>query len=87
MTPDGHLRSVSQRRFLWPVERPLRAVCTGGGHPAPAGGCNCGIYGARDLETLRVHGLCLSPDPLVVGEVALWGRVISDERGHRAELG
>ncbi len=29
--------------------------------------------------------MCLAPEPLVVGEVALWGRVESDETSHRGE--
>ena len=79
------LRSVSQRRFWWEPGTPLRAVCTGGGHPAPAPACGCGIYGARDLDHLRQHGLCLSPGGLAVGRVRLWGRVLPAESGYRAE--
>ncbi|MDP8992895.1 MAG: hypothetical protein M3N31_07595 [Actinomycetota bacterium] len=79
------LRSVSHRRFEWPPGRPLRATCAAGGHPAPAERCNCGIYAALDLATLRERGMCLVPEALVVGEVALWGRVASDGDGHRGE--
>lgn len=85
LDPGGLLRSVSQRRFVWPPGRPLRASCVGGGHRPPAAGCGCGIYGAKDLATLRDHGLCLAPTPLVVGQVALWGAVIGDARGYRGE--
>ena len=80
------LRSVSHRRFEWAPGRPLRAWCTAGGHAAPAERCNCGIYAARDLDTLRGRGMCLAPGGLVVGEVALWGRVASHEDGYRGEL-
>jgi hypothetical protein len=48
-------------------------------------GCDCGIYGSRDLETLRQHGLCLAPEALVVGTVRLWGKVIAEDFGHRSE--
>ena len=43
------------------------------------------MHGARDLDTLREHGLCLAPEALVVGEVALWGRVVSEEARFRGE--
>jgi len=56
-----------------------------GGHPAPAAGCDCGIYAAPDLDTLRQHGLCLSPGGLVVGQVSLWGKVVVAGHGFRCE--
>ena len=87
LEPGGWLRSVSHRRFQWPPGRPLRAGCIGGGHAAPAEGCSCGVHGSPDLEALRDHGLCLGPEVLVVGQVALWGRVVSDEHGLRGEHG
>jgi hypothetical protein len=83
---SGNLRSVTQRRIEWPPHRGLRAHCTGAGHSAPDPACDCGLYGARDLETLREHGLCLAPEVLVVGLVALWGRVIDDVAGWRGEF-
>ncbi len=87
LSPDGPaLRSVSHRRFQWVPGRPLRASCTAGGHSAPAEGCNCGIYAASDLESLRRRGLCLSPGGLLVGEVALWGRVAFSEDGFRGQF-
>ncbi len=63
----------------------MNAVCVGGGHPAPAAGCWCGVSGARDLDALREHGLCVLPGPLLVGEVDLWGRVLEESYGYRAE--
>lgn len=82
----GLLRSVSQTRFRWHPGEPLRAVCTGGGHDPPHPGCGCGIYGARELQALCDRGLCLGPEPLVVGEVALWGPTIADGEAHRARF-
>ena len=81
----GLLRSVSQRRFQWVPGRALRASCIAGGHASPAERCNCGIYAAPDLDTLRGRSMCLAPEALVVGEVALWGRVASDGTSHRGE--
>ena len=63
----------------------LHAGCVPGGHPAPEATCNCGISGARDLGSLRTYGLCVAPGPLVVGEVDLWGRLVPDIYGWRAE--
>jgi hypothetical protein len=84
--PSGLLRSVTQRRIDWRPGHSLRAGCLGGGHPAPDPNCDCGIHGSRDLATLREHGLCLAPEALVVGTVSLWGRVIPEDYGYRAEL-
>jgi hypothetical protein len=76
---------VTQRGFEWPPGRVLKAVCVEIGHPAPADRCNCGIYANPDLETLRQHGLCLAPETIVLGQVALWGKVVDDEPSLRGE--
>jgi hypothetical protein len=80
------LRSVSLRRFVWEPGYPMRASCMTGGHAAPAEDCDCGVYAAPDLGSLRDHGLCLVPGGLVVGEVGLWGAVVTGEvGGYRGE--
>jgi hypothetical protein len=84
-TQPARLRSVTQRRIEWPPGSVMRAACMGAGHRAPDERCDCGLYGARDLETLREHGLCLAPEALVVGRVALWGLVLPDVSGWRGE--
>jgi len=76
---------VAQRHVEWRPGSPLNAVCIGGGHPAPSVGCWCGVSGARDLDALKQHGLCVLPGPLVVGEVDLWGRILEESYGYRAE--
>ena len=81
------LRSVTQKSVGWPPGRPLRAVCRGAGHPAPDEGCGCGIYGSETLDALRENPLCLSPGVLLVGRVALWGKVVADGHGYRGEHG
>lgn len=86
LVPDRRvLCSVAQRRFLWLPGQALRASCVAGGHVSPAEDCNCGIYAARDLATLRTTRMCLGPEALVVGEVALWGTVVSDGASRRGE--
>lgn len=81
------LGSVTQRGFTWKPRQPIRARCVSSGHAAPAPGCACGVYAGADLVGLREHGLCLPAGGLVVGEVALWGLVITEEDGHRGEFG
>lgn len=83
-SPRRLLRSVSQRHVEWLPGRVMNAVCLGGGHRAPDDGCWCGVSGARDLDTLRQHGLCVLPGPLIVGEVDLWGDLIEERYGWRA---
>lgn len=88
VSKQRRLRSVTQKWIEWAPGHPLKAVCLELHHPAPADGCNCGVYASRDLEILREHGLCLVPGvPIVVGQVALWGRVVTDDQSLRGELG
>ncbi len=83
----GRLRSVSHPGVEWPLDGPLQARCLHGGHPAPAPGCACGVYGAPDLAALRGHGLCVGTRPVVVGRVDLLGPLVADEDGLRAPAG
>ncbi|MGH9277489.1 MAG: hypothetical protein ACRD12_05210 [Acidimicrobiales bacterium] len=85
LSPRRRLRSVAQRHVEWRPGHPVNAVCLTGGHPAPAVNCSCGVSAARDLETLRQHGLCVLPGGLVVGEVDLWGRIVEEPYGYRAQ--
>lgn len=83
---SGLLRSVTHRRFEWRPGTVQRAVCLVDGHDAPAEGCACGIHASASLAVLRDQGLCLSPgEPLVAGQVHLWGTVVTDDHGLRAE--
>lgn len=87
LRPTLHLGSVSHRRIDWQPEEPLRAVCLTGGHVAPSPGCACGIHASAQRAELLGYGLCLAPGvPLVLGRVALWGAVTSDEHGWRGEF-
>lgn len=94
------LSSVVQRT-LWPVRRELVALCRrrhlprwlrrDEEHLAPALGCQCGIYGARELEQVLPY---LEPTPgevragrvleRVLGRVLLWGQVVECSLGWRA---
>jgi len=85
LTAGGRLRSVTQRRFVWAPGVAFHAGCMASGHKAPDRGCECGIHASRDLDTLREHGLCMAPEALVVGRVALWGTVVPTTYGWRGE--
>lgn len=81
------LRSVTYKRWVWKPGQAFRAVCVGTGHAAPAERCACGIHGSMDLASLRDHGLCLAPGtPLVMGTVALWGKIVPDRQSWRGEF-
>ena len=74
---------------IWMPGQPFRATClaAGGGHDAPAAGCECGIYASRDCAHVSRY-LIGRNDPLivhrVVGVVALWGGVFEGVGGWRA---
>ena len=81
------LSSVTYKHWVWEPGQTLQAVCVGTGHAAPAERCACGIHGSMDLTALRDHGLCLAPGtPLVMGTVALWGKIVPDGRSWRGEF-
>jgi hypothetical protein len=73
----------------------LRAVCMRGHttHRAPHPACGCGWYGlkmaARLLPWIHLHqrmGTLPCLRRIVIGRVALWGRLIEHAEGFRAEL-
>lgn len=84
---------------LWPPRKPLLAECLRERallvewlrrrqrHAAPAMRCECGVYAAGSLPQLRQYLNESSLQPAVgrvLGQVALWGRVVECERGYRA---
>ena len=91
---DGPLRATCEQRAgalaAWIRRRFSRKPAS---HPAPAWGCECGIYAMSRLED--EEDLTLSPHfcqrgPLdrvlrVAGVAQLWGRVVQHDRGYRAE--
>lgn len=81
------LSSVTQKQWVWKSGEAFRAACVWTGHAAPAEDCACGVHGSMDLTSLRDHGLCLAPGtPLVMGTVALWGKILPDRRSWRAQF-
>jgi hypothetical protein len=79
------LRSVLYGE-LWPVDRPIEAVCRRllrSTHEAPSPGCECGIHAGRDLEAWD-HYLAVDAEQRVFGRVLLWGSVLEGTHGWRA---
>ena len=71
----------------WPERQALAAHCHDHGRPDPA--CGCGIYAVTSREAaLEWAGWAQSalPNPIVLGRVQLWGRVIPHSSGCRAEF-
>jgi len=83
----------------WRPRLPLRALCvwpaglrvgpTGGPvlppHRSPCAGCVCGIWACRTFEQ-ALSTPAYGADYMVAGQVALWGKVLEDERGLRGEF-
>ena len=77
------LRPIGDHQRAWTPLLPTRAACGHRRfHRAPALGCRCGLYGAKDAVVLE-----RTRSPAVIGTVALWGRIIEHELGYRAEFG
>ncbi len=87
---DGILYGVGHRK-AWPMGEPMRAACVSEGwvrHPAPVAGCQCGVYGVKQREMVPVWTYHANEgEQIVLGQVALWGRVIEHRDGYRAEWG
>jgi hypothetical protein len=82
----------------WPVGAPLRARCRlprNACRDIPGQRCRCGIYAVNGpveayrymRNPRRVISGTFSGVPIVLGEVALWGRIVVGELGWRGEFG
>jgi hypothetical protein len=70
----------------WP-NRSWHAAACSRNHDAPAEGCSCGIYAARDRAHLVDQAYNEESDAsvvVVIGEVGLAGKVIVCQQGYRA---
>lgn len=84
------------REDRWSPETAFRALCDAPHtslRSAPDESCTCGIYGRRawgnDLQEAVIYAM-QSPNwkrRIVIGKVALWGKVIEGRTGYRGELG
>lgn len=98
----GHEALLSwSQRAEWPPGRRLEAACRAGLLPglrrgcqdAPGRGHSCGIYALRrreDAEALLARigsfGSAVGRLPAAIGRVSLWGRVIENTEGWRAQF-
>ena len=88
LTAEGRLASVNDG-LVWPPKQAMTAVCHAAlatafkKHQIPDPDCTCGVYAYKD----RSHSGVAPGVMGVVGEVALWGRVVIAELGYRAEFG
>ena len=72
----------------WPEREAFTAYCPEHARPDPR--CGCGIYAVTTrVAALEWAGWAQSalPNPIVLGRVQLWGRVLPHSAGYRAETG
>lgn len=67
----------------WHPGQALTAICFTPSHEAPARGCSCGVYAAKNHQHLLK---VLNVEYEVHGEVYLWGRVAEHKLGYRAQF-
>ena len=85
------------RHDIWPAGEPLVAECTasdlvfgarGQRHEAPSPDCRCGVYGGT-YSGLRsfLNATFMPPaEAAVLGRTSLWGAVIDERSGARAQF-
>jgi hypothetical protein len=93
---DAYRLRSPVRTEVWPVGEPLVAECTGSDlvwgvrgsrHEAPSPDCRCGVYGGT-YSGLRsfLNATFLPPaEAAVLGRTSLWGTVIDERSGWRAQ--
>lgn len=83
----AELRAISSNNAVWPTGSPLAARCIGQSvHVSPpAQGCQCGAWAFKRGILFTIDGYRSQGETLVMGHVALWGRVIEHEQGYRAQ--
>ncbi len=89
---EGLLRPIYKRGLAWKPRQAHEAVCPEEPHDVPADGCKCGIWTVCHPMLLDEigwtvappRGISKLPGVLVVGQVALWGKIVEHERGWRA---
>jgi hypothetical protein len=81
-----HLQSLGSDTS-WPPGGWLAATCERAQHRAPHEACSCGLYSAKDINTvLMLAALSMLGGPVtILGRVHLAGKVIEHDDGYRAE--
>lgn len=84
------------RNEVWPIGEPLVAECTGSDlvfgargrrHEAPSPDCRCGVYGGTYTGLRSFLNATFMPpaEAAVLGRTSLWGAVIDERSGWRAQ--
>lgn len=89
---EGLLRPIFKRGLVWKPRQAHEAVCPEEPHEVPADGCKCGIWAVCHPMLLQEVAWTFAPPRdtpklpgvVVVGQVALWGKIVEHERGWRA---
>lgn len=81
---DGPALVSPVRPQLWAPRTPTSASCRAGCPRCPAAACRCGLYALAGIRRLP---LADEGTAIVLGCVALWGRVVEHTAGWRGELG
>lgn len=90
---DYRLRSLTRPEF-WPTRARMEAVCSREGPSAhrysagPEADCECGIWAFRSNQSAErtLLDYAQSGRVLALGPVSLWGRIIEQEHGWRAQF-
>jgi hypothetical protein len=87
--PDGasevFLRSCVRSGY-WEARARFEASCSR--HKLPDLRCECGIYAVREraqAEEWATWARSVLPNPIVMGRVSLWGKVLQFSKGFRAQ--
>ena len=86
---SGWLTSII-RFSTWPAGHAVRARCSHAelhGGLIPHEDCTCGIYAVGGLDVLKRVAEVEEGATVVVGTVAVWGRIVPGEWGWRGEFG
>lgn len=79
--------SVAHGDYFWPHRQHVEALCSKDQSHVPGQGCSCGLYAAKSRSHLLSLGYpgYAQPHFTVIGEVAMWGKVIEGSKGWRAQ--
>ncbi len=94
MPGEALLRPIYKRGIVWKPRQAMEAICSEETHEVPEATCKCGVWAVTDPKNLReVRWVKTPPEDvpplpgvLIVGQVAMWGRIVEHERGLRSSL-
>jgi hypothetical protein len=86
VTSQSYELHSATRGYTWPKNSWAYAHCAARGHAPPGEKCSCGMYAAKTREQLLDMSYHVyDTNDVVVGEVAMAGKVIPGTQGWRAE--